>query len=416
MLDTLLGKIAGLFEKDFLFASFLPALIFITALVVTVAGVVSIEAIWAWVDAWTATQKASAAVASTLFTVVVAYILQALRTSFTRGWTGNSHSMWLWGFNNLGVLFQKWRYRRRRKASWKLSPWQKVLDAFDEDLRPFWSNALNPAANGREPLPASNKPALEQRVDLLRVGMTEAAVKEQLKEIINAYKIYSGDDLADIYNAIKDKLREWHDNEIVRIQTDTYYLDRWFGRLQTIKATTLGNVIEAYNLYAFKRYKIEPDIFWPRLRKVVTPEYLAVVQESRILLDFLLTMATLAALYALLALSVGPWLWFSLWLWLPLALLALAISYFFYRLSIGAAYELGEMVRSCFDLFRLDLMVALQRPRPATLSAEQAQWEELSNLAVYGFTSSFALRAEKDTGSPPAAAPHAAVGSPTPPP
>src|SRR5438045_5415421 len=111
MLDTLLGKIAGFFEKDFLFASFLPALIFISALVVTVAGVVSIEAIWAWVDAWTAMQKASAAAAGILFIVVVAYILQALRSSFTRGWTGNSQSKSLWGFKNLGLLIQQLRYQ-----------------------------------------------------------------------------------------------------------------------------------------------------------------------------------------------------------------------------------------------------------------------------------------------------------------
>ena len=41
----------------------------------------------------------------------------------------------------------------------------------------------------------------------------------------------------------------------------------------------------------------------------------------------------------------------------------------------------------------------------ATLSAEQAQWEELSKLAVYGFTSDFTLRAEKE---PPSAAPESA--------
>jgi hypothetical protein len=165
MFDTLLSKIAGFFEKDFLFASFLPALIFIAALVISLARVLSIEAVWAWVDTWTAMQKAAAAAAGVLFVVVVAYVLQALRTSFTRGWTGNSNSWLLWGFINLGVLFQKWRYRRRLAASRKLSPWQAVLDNFDSNLRAVWSRALNPNPNGRERLPDPHKVALLHGID-----------------------------------------------------------------------------------------------------------------------------------------------------------------------------------------------------------------------------------------------------------
>jgi hypothetical protein len=385
MFDTLLTKIAGFFEKDFLFASFLPALLFIAALVISLAGVLSIEAVWAWVDTWTAMQKAAAAVAGVLFVVVVAYVLQALRTSFTRGWTGNSNSWMLWGFINLGVLFQKWRYRRRLAASRRLSPWQALLDNFDSDLRGVWGR------DGRSLLPDAHKVALLYAINSLRVGMPEAAIKEQLDEVLGAFRVYSGDDLMDVYKAIKMKISEWNDDEQARIQSDTYNLDRWYGRLQSVRPTKLGNVIEAYNYYPFKRYQIEPNIFWPRLRKVITPEYLSHVQESRILLDFLLAMATLAGVYAFLALTVGPWLWFNLRLWRFLAVVALIVSYFFYRLSIRTAFELGEMVRSCFDLFRLDLMTALQRPRPSTLAAEQAQWEELSNLAVYGFSKNFNL-------------------------
>lgn len=402
MIDTLLSKIAGLFEKDFLFASFLPALIFIAALMISLAGVISIEAVWAWMDTWTALQKASAAAAGVLFVIAFAYVLQALRTSFTRGWTGNSHSFLLWGFKNLGVLFQKWRYRRRRDASWRQSPWQGVLDDFNTELVKVWSIKVKPDPDAREPLPDAPRMDLEKRVDSLRAGMLQDRIKEQLKEVIAAFKVYNGNDLGEIYKALKLKLTEWDDDAKVRIQSDTYNLDRWFGRLQSVRATTLGNVIEAYNFYPYKRYKIEPDIFWPRLRKVITPEYLAQVQESRILLDFLLTMATLAGLYAFLALTVGPWLWFNPKLWLSLAAAAIIICYFFYRLSIGAAFELGEMVRSSFDLFRLDLMKALQRPRPATLAAEQAQWDELSGLTVYGFSKDFTLApepppAEKET-------------------
>jgi hypothetical protein len=165
--------------------------------------------------------------------------------------------------------------------------------------------------------------------------------------------------------------------------------------LETIKPTKLGNIIESYNQYSFKRYKIEAEIFWPRLQRVIKPEYLKLVEEPKILLDFSLAMASLGFLYGFLALLVGPWLFFSLRFWLTLAFLGFLSGFCSYRLSISAANSLGEMIRASFDLFRLDLMEALELPHPASFRVEQKQWEEFSKLTVYGENSDFRIRERK---------------------
>jgi hypothetical protein len=140
---------------------------------------------------------------------------------------------------------------------------------------------------------------------------------------------------------------------------------------------------------------MESGIFWGRLRNVIPAEYLASVQEPRILLDFALTMASLAALYCLLALLIGPWIWYKPTLWFSLAAASVVLSYFFYRIGVNAAYQHGELIRSSYDLFRLDLMEALGLPHPANLLVEQAQWEEFSRLAVYGTAANFTIAKRK---------------------
>jgi len=378
MINMLLGKIAGFFEKDFLFASFLPALIFLSCVAATLAVVIGGDAIWSWVDSWSAVKKATITAICTLVIVVFAYVLHALRSDFVRFWSGNSNFplYLLWGFFRLGEFFHRWQFCRMRDRVRRSSPWRGVLADFEKKVGEFWSK-------DREQLPDKKRNKLTKKVNRLHEGLAPDDVEERLEAVVDAYRGYSGEDLKDIYLKVKTTLMDMDIKENVRIKTDTAALDRQFGNLASVKATALGNVIESYNQYSYNRYNIEAEIFWPRLRSVIKSEYLTAVQEPRILLDFSLTMASLGAIYGFWILLAGPWLWFNLQFLIPLEIVGFAVSFLFYRLSISAAYEFGEMVRSSFDLFRLDLMAALDRPHPANFEVERKQWEELSKLAVY---------------------------------
>lgn len=378
MINTLLGKIPELFEKDFLFASFLPAF-FLSGLAATLAAVVGLDAVWGLVESWTAVQKTVLTASVTLGIIVFAYILNVLRTPFILFWSGNSNfPLYLfWGHLRVGEILQRWRHRRIRERAQRFSSWLDVLTFFENKVKPYYNE-------NNDGLLKQRRRQLIQQVHSLYEGMDATDVKERLQTIIDEYRKYSAKDLENIFKAVKTKLIDWDNKEAAGIQTVSFALDRRFGTLETVKATALGNVIESYNQYSFKRYKIEAEIFWPRLLHVIKPEYLKLVQEPKILLDFSITMASLGAIYSLGALLAGPWLWFNFWFWIPLAIVGLAICFFFYQLGISAAYQYGEMVRSSFDLFRLDLMAALARPDPPRFSKEQKQWEELSKLAVYG--------------------------------
>jgi hypothetical protein len=169
---------------------------------------------------------------------------------------------------------------------------------------------------------------------------------------------------------------------------------RHFGDAETIRATRLGNAFEALTCYTYRCYQIEANLFWPRLKQILDPGRLQPAEEPRIAMDFALTCATLAAVYGSLAMLLGPWLYDNFTPWLIVGIVAAIVSRFFYHRAVNAAQQYGDMYRASVDLFRLNLMQAMSRPHPASLSVERQQWEQLSQLAVYGDAarSDFALR------------------------
>jgi hypothetical protein len=172
-------------------------------------------------------------------------------------------------------------------------------------------------------------------------------------------------------------------------------LDREFGAC--IRATVLGNRLEAIENYSFTRYRMEPEIYWPRLRWVADKAFLAPLDAQRALLDFALTSASLFVLFTLLAAFGGPWLWANLWFWAPVSVVGMAAARFFYMLAIHATDAMGDSMRGAVDLLRLDLLKRLGLERPSDIEAERKLWTQVSHLVVYGSVAeNFALRKEED--------------------
>jgi hypothetical protein len=390
MIDTLLGRIAGFFDKDFLFSSFLPALIFFISLFVPAATTVGMEAVWVWIDSRTTTQTAAITLATTILVVVLAYVLHALRGTFTYVWSGNSRLFLFVGMRTAGEHIQRRRFLRLRKNANRFSRWPQLQEEFRVNVSALW----DPAKVAPDPLELHKLVGAASRIRQLR---DLEMVRLGLKQLVEAYRKYSGNSLCEVYENAKRALMDHDEEERGQIQTESHELDRKFGSLNTVKATALGNIIESYQQYPSKRYKLESEIFWPRLREVVPPDYLTTVHEPRILLDFGLTMASLEVIYCSIVLLVGPWIWFNPVLWTTVGFVSLLLAYLFYSLAVNAAYQYGELVRSTFDLFRLDLMEALGLPHPANLFAERTQWEEFSRLAAYGTSANitFAKRKKK---------------------
>lgn len=378
MINTLLNKIANVLEKDFLFASFLPALIFVAAVIGTFMGVVGFDAPWFWVASWNASQKAVASAAAAVSLVVFSYVLSGLRPSIGNLWSGSSQHFAFLLPSLVGTAIERRRFRSLHIKASRTGVWITKRDNLLQRLRAGWKGDTAPK------IPEQEKESLKKRILELTRTEKPAAVDAKLDAIATDLTSYDGESVSGCYEILKRKLDDWVNAEEFELRSIVANLDRSFSTLESVKPTTLGNVIDSYNYYSYKRYRIESEVFWPRLQKVITKEFNETVSDQKTLLDFALTMATLAVAYILLVAFIGPWLLYQPALWVFLIATGAGVGYVFYRLAVSVARQFGDLVRSAFDLFRLDLITALGCSRPADIEAERALWKQLSILVVYG--------------------------------
>ena len=168
-----------------------------------------------------------------------------------------------------------------------------------------------------------------------------------------------------------------------------------------ILPTKFGNILKASESYPGTRYGIDGVEFWPRLIHVIPPEYQQSIDGSRNELSFLVNMSILAVAFFLLCVGAiiysfaGPGLnpnlthpefigFGSALRYMVAGLLALAVNFFFNRASVYSVGAFGMMIRSAYDLFRLDLLEKFRLQVPDNSINEFYVWKNLSELLVLG--------------------------------
>lgn len=384
MIKALLDKVGGLLEKEFLFGSFLPALVFAAACVATVAGILGFEASLMWIAQRGPVDKAVYPVVAAVAIIVFAYVLSGLRPLVLRCWSGEALPLHPTPIGNVLKCIAQRDYLRRRQANLQQRRWADMADWLQKGALPKWTQVTSTASSSdlkaiRESL-AQMSPTDDR-------GLVEQTVKTAFLDKLD---LFSGESLSGIYQLLKRRFIDWRDLEQSRFGTIHWQLDREYGSLGNIRATRLGNIIQAYTAYSFSRYGIEPEIFWPHLQTQIDETFRNALGDARALLDFALNVATLATLYFFLAVFAGPWLdWSPIWFFL--AAVSLAVAAAGYRIAIIAADQFGGLFRASFDLFRLKLLAALHRKPPQTIADEREMWNEVSQLVLFGRTSDFEL-------------------------
>jgi hypothetical protein len=158
-----------------------------------------------------------------------------------------------------------------------------------------------------------------------------------------------------------------------------------FGK-PPLAPTRMGNVAKSVQAYGVERYNFNFELFWSRLQLAVQrdKDFEPVLRATKTQLDFLISCAALVLLWALpwavfLFATQGP----------PLLFLGIAIGgplagYVLYRAAVAQYRTLADLLRSAVDLFRLDLLTALQYQRPASVDQERDLWYTLDALhALY---------------------------------
>ena len=378
MINTILGTIASVVEKDFLFAAFLPAIIFLTAVAGTFGMVIGAEPLLAVIESTSAARLLWASTATVIGLIVMAYVLRAMVGHFTRAWSGDTALLRtvLWGWSEIGKEFQRRRYERLRRESTQVSRWSDVLHHFESQARIYWAvRPQNPSWWRRF--------LFGFRIYRLHPQMSKEIAIERVTTLARMFDDVNGNALTVEYGNIKRRLLDWHEQDSYKFQACSASLDRGYGALAAVKPTRLGNVIESYNYYAFTRFSMEAELIWPRLEHVIPEPFSRKIRDAKVLLDFMVTLSTLALVYAGLALFIGPWLLNVPVTWSIVAAISVLVAVFFYRLSIDVAIQYGDGIRAAIDLFRLDLLQKLGFGRPATLNDERALWRKYSQLIVY---------------------------------
>ncbi len=176
--------------------------------------------------------------------------------------------------------------------------------------------------------------------------------------------------------AIKEQ-RRTEAGEIWAKQT-VYYPPR--KHLDRMMPTHLGNILRAAEFYAYDRYGIDATIIWLRLRILLKPEIVVDLEDKKISMDFMLLTTLLSALFTLVWSPVLAIFFAHQWKLFLLCLIGLPIAWLAYQNAIQAAIAYSEQVKAVFDLYRFDLLKALNRPLPSDTLSERVEWDNLTQF------------------------------------
>lgn len=189
--------------------------------------------------------------------------------------------------------------------------------------------------------------------------------------------------------------------------------------------TRLGNVLRAYEEYSVTRYGVSGITVWPRLYQLLPNDIKIQLEERNNQFVFLLNSSLLSLIIAGVCLGLN-FLLLPCWVigqypskaysistsrycsyvyyvngspanffqrgfqtilpheYLLIGLAFLALAYCVYRLSVFTAENMGLIVRSSFDLYRLELFEKLNRKRPQSLKEERELWDPISEFMMVG--------------------------------
>lgn len=171
--------------------------------------------------------------------------------------------------------------------------------------------------------------------------------------------------------------------------------------VEDILPTQFGNILKAAELYPGTRYGIDAVQFWPRLIHVIPTSYKQSIDESRNELSFLVNMSTLSVVFYLLCLFAifynfavpalrSPVPSFEIvsiensFRYIFSGLIAMFFNWFFNKASLFSVGEFGAMIRSSYDLFRLDLLEQFRLKLPKGSIEEFYIWKNLGEFISLG--------------------------------
>lgn len=167
------------------------------------------------------------------------------------------------------------------------------------------------------------------------------------------------------------------DETYMKITDDLYPADE-----SRLLPTRLGNAWAMIEEYPRLRYGMDGQSFWTRLVPIVKGKYGDELADQKTTLDFLLNLSFLITLLGVEFLAAGVYR-FNVYR-LAAFPVCLILAYFLYDGAVWATKSLGEIIKSCFDLYRDELLTEFGFEKPAELWKEQGLWDGLGKFLLTG--------------------------------
>jgi hypothetical protein len=430
VISTFLSQLQSYFSKYFFIGSFAPMLAF-----AFINGGLAYLVFDPW-RAWADENFLGATITGGVFLmtsisvgiVLCAYVLSALSTFLRQQLEGK----WWGSFGNLFVPAQN----RRRLA---------LVAAMDEaykeiaDLKAAgqWENNVRAARKvgiadhkGKKYVPASPDP--------VESILTKLEAQREKNGIVPAA------DLEDVADQLVERLKT-HDAEaspkldeqqtrltgLIDYAKAAYYAEGIRGRharlqnelnsnfsAQEVAPTKMGNIAGTIQSYAMRRYRCNLEIVWSNLLQVLQKNAAAqaTLQEAKTQLDFLVACCwlslTTAAIWSAIFFVVVP----SRLGFVATALAGPFIAYLWYRAAAEQYRSFADVAMTMLDMFRFDLLRAMQLRLPSDVEDERYTWEMFDKLVTFGREGNFRYVMGPEQGNKPAedAAPPSSAPAPAP--
>jgi hypothetical protein len=169
------------------------------------------------------------------------------------------------------------------------------------------------------------------------------------------------------------------------------------GQLQP---TRLGNVLRAMESYPGDeaRWGLDAVFWWPRLYLMLPDATREQVDTARATMDQMVVVIWLLMLFSLVAAGFGA-AGVSLSVWLPCTIGSFVMARISYTAAVGAGISFGELVRSCFDLYRKSVLDGLGWETPLRWPDERELWQALQQRLYRGDDSALLLNEPRTTGT-----------------
>jgi hypothetical protein len=147
-----------------------------------------------------------------------------------------------------------------------------------------------------------------------------------------------------------------------------------------VMPTRLGNALRAAELYSSDRYGADFNLLWTRLGHLCPDSFLEDMDQFQAALDFLVVAVTGFSLLAVATSVTAAVTGHGAWLFLVCLIGGFALAHVAYLSAVEAAKELGEAMRTSFDLYRNELLLRLRWPLPGDAAAEIDTWTDVGEF------------------------------------